>query len=202
MAFSLGSVRQWHWISSAVCLVGMLLFAVTGVTLNHAAEIPSTPEIVSHEGQVPDALIEAVRNLASDGREQRILPGVLKKWLAAEYQIHIPRARRGEWDGGEFYLALPRPGGDAWFSLDTESGEFIYESTDRGWIAYFNDLHKGRDTGTAWRWYLDLFAVACIVFCLTGFWLLWQQSSRRVSTWPITALGVLIPLVIALVFIH
>jgi len=29
-------LRQWHWISSAVCLVLMLLFAASGITLNHA----------------------------------------------------------------------------------------------------------------------------------------------------------------------
>jgi len=27
---------RWHWISAAICLVGMILFAITGVTLNHA----------------------------------------------------------------------------------------------------------------------------------------------------------------------
>lgn len=202
VAISLGSVRQWHWISSAVCLVGMLLFAVTGITLNHAAEIPATPKIVSHEGQVPEALLQELSALNVEDGQGAAFPDSLNNWLASEYQIYIPRGRTAEWDSGEFYLAMPRPGGDAWLSLDIESGEMVYESTNRGWIAYFNDLHKGRDTGTAWRWYLDIFAVACVVFCLTGFWLLWQQSSRRVSTWPITALGVLIPLVIALVFIH
>ena len=199
MAISLGTARQWHWISSAVCLVGMLLFAITGITLNHAAEIPSEPSIVSHEAVVPAALMEG---WDADNQETPQLPSSLMGWLADEYRIFVPRHHRGEWDSGEFYLAMPRPGGDAWLSLDTATGDFIFESTDRGWIAYFNDLHKGRDTGTVWRWFLDVFAVACVIFCLTGFWLLWKQSSRRVSTWPITALGVVIPLVIALVFIH
>ncbi|NIV36045.1 MAG: hypothetical protein GWN58_43325, partial [Anaerolineae bacterium] len=36
MRLWLGTLRQWHWISSALCLVGMLLFSVTGITLNHA----------------------------------------------------------------------------------------------------------------------------------------------------------------------
>ncbi|WP_160153979.1 PepSY-associated TM helix domain-containing protein [Microbulbifer sp. ALW1] len=199
MAISFGTVRQWHWISSAVCLVGILLFAITGITLNHAGEIPATPKLVSHELVVPEALIQ-------DWRPAELvephLPADLIEWLAEEHRILVPRRHRGDWDDGEFYIAMPKPGGDAWLSLVPETGELIFESTDRGWIAYFNDLHKGRDTGSAWRWYLDVFAVACVVFCLTGFWLLWQQSSRRVSTWPITALGVLIPLVIALVFIH
>ena len=27
-------VRTWHWMSGAVCLIGMLLFALTGITLS------------------------------------------------------------------------------------------------------------------------------------------------------------------------
>ena len=38
------TLYQWHWISSALSLVGMLLFAVTGFTLNHAADIESKPQ--------------------------------------------------------------------------------------------------------------------------------------------------------------
>ncbi len=45
--------------------------------------------------------------------------------------------------------ALPRPGGDAWLSVERDSGAISYEITDRGWIAYLNDLHKGRKPGTA-----------------------------------------------------
>ena len=69
-------------------------------------------------------------------------------------------------------MSLPRPGGDAWLAIDLDTGEARYEQTDRGWIAYLNDLHKGRHTGTAWSWFLDLFAVACVVFCVTGLVLL------------------------------
>jgi len=35
---------QWHWITSAVCLVGMLLFAFTGITLNHSGSLESSPQ--------------------------------------------------------------------------------------------------------------------------------------------------------------
>jgi hypothetical protein len=36
-SFWLKHLHRWHWISAAACLVGMLLFAATGITLNHAA---------------------------------------------------------------------------------------------------------------------------------------------------------------------
>ena len=44
-AFWLRQMRQWHWISAAVCLIGMLLFAVTGITLNHSGTIEARPVV-------------------------------------------------------------------------------------------------------------------------------------------------------------
>ena len=87
-------------------------------------------------------------------------------------------------------------------SLDRKSGEARYELTDRGWISYLNDLHKGRNTGTAWSLFLDAFAVACIVFCVTGLVLLQLLSHARPSTWPLVGLGLLIPVLITIAFIH
>ncbi|HAS28949.1 MAG TPA: hypothetical protein DCS56_02430, partial [Alcanivorax sp.] len=39
----LKQLHQWHWISSALCLISMVLFSVTGITLNHAADIDAQP---------------------------------------------------------------------------------------------------------------------------------------------------------------
>ena len=108
----------------------------------------------------------------------------------------------GEWDGIEFYAAWPGSGADSWIAVDAELGTVTYENVDRGWISYFNDLHKGRNTGNAWRWFIDIFAVACIIFSVTGLQLLMRHSKTRASTWPITTLGVLIPFVIILLFVH
>ena len=52
-----GTVRQWHWISSAVCLVGMLLFAFTGITLNHAADIEASPQVQTTEAELSEGLL-------------------------------------------------------------------------------------------------------------------------------------------------
>ena len=35
-AWWLKQLYQWHWISSAISLIGLILFAITGFTLNHA----------------------------------------------------------------------------------------------------------------------------------------------------------------------
>ena len=195
---SLGSARQWHWISGAITLIGMAMFALTGITLNHAADIPSAHQVFTIEQALPAELTSSLERLPEG---TIVLPAALRAYFAEQHEINVPASSKGEWDGVEFYLAMAKPGSDAWLAIDTEFQEFIYERTDRGWVAYFNDLHKGRDTGTVWRWFLDIFSVACLIFCITGLLLLLKQAKHRVSTWPITTLGIVIPVVILLVFV-
>lgn len=177
----------------------MLLFAVTGITLNHAASIPAEPEVDTIESEVPAEILAAI---STPDASEAPLPGELQRWLAIDLDLHIAAETPAEWSGDEIYMALPRPGGDAWLSIDLHSGEVFYERTDRGWISYLNDLHKGRNTGTVWRWFIDGFALACIVFCITGLWLLIRYAGHRPATWPTVALGVVLPVVLIILFIH
>ena len=193
----LGTLRQWHWISSALCLAGMLLFAVTGITLNHANQISAKPLIVTLDTALPKPLLVELQLAAT----QQQLPSSVHNWLEQQLKQSI-NPTHAEWSSSELYLALPRPGGDGWFSIDLDSGELLYESTDRGWIAYFNDLHKGRNSGAAWSWFIDIFAGICVLFSFTGLWLLTRQTKMRPSTWPVTLAGLVIPLLIMLLFIH
>ena len=197
MRLSLGSIRQWHWVSAAVTLVGMLLFAITGITLNHAAAIKADPQIITIEAAVPEALLQPLLHLPPG---KVTLPAALQQYLTAQ-GVNIGPQQPGEWDGSEFYAAMPKPGADAWLALDAQAAGFSYEQTDRGWVAYFNDLHKGRDSGGVWFWFIDAFAVVCVGFCVTGLILLFRQGPHRPMTWPMIALGALLPVVIMLVFI-
>lgn len=125
----------------------------------------------------------------------------MARWLDESLDA-ATAGKTAEWSADEVYLSLPRAGGDAWLSIDLASGEVEYERTDRGWISYLNDLHKGRNTGLAWSWFLDIFAVACLVFSLTGLVLLKMHADNRSATWPMVGMGVVIPVVLALLFIH
>ncbi|MGE0803035.1 MAG: PepSY-associated TM helix domain-containing protein [Lautropia sp.] len=216
-AYWLKTLHQWHWISSAVCLVGLLLFSITGITLNHAAQIEAQPRIDTRELQLPDpvraelvARASGARPPAAAGRGDQAalpaepapaLPEAVIRWAAGELAVDL-RGREVEWSTDEVYVALPRPGGDAWLRIGLPDGELTYERTDRGWISYLNDLHKGRHTGVAWSWFIDLFAVACLVFAITGLFILKMHAANRPSTWPVVGFGVALPAVLAILFVH
>lgn len=197
--FWLRTLHQWHWISSAVCLVGMLLFAITGITLNHASRIEASPDVVNVTTEVPPVLLEQLASQDHDGNAP--LPPSLARWLGDELSVSIG-ARQAEWSEEEIYLSMPSPGADAWLSIDRASGAVEFESTNRGWVSYFNDLHKGRNAGPAWGWFLDVFAVATLVFCVTGLFLLYLHARQRRMTWPMVGLGLVVPALLALLFIH
>lgn len=197
-AFWLKHLHRWHWISSAVSLVVLLLFSVTGFTLNHAASIEASPRVERRDAMLPGDLSKRLAGV--DGKSSP-LPSSVADAVAARTGADVA-GRVADWSDDEVYVSLPRPGGDAWVSIDRDTGEVRYEATDRGWLAYLNDLHKGRNTGPAWRWFIDVFALACVVFALTGLLLLKMHAGQRRMTWPMVALGFVLPLVVALLFIH
>lgn len=198
----LKQLHQWHWISSAICLIGMILFAVTGITLNHAADIESKPTVVSRTAQLPGPLTTSIKPASADEHDSKAaLPAAVRDWLAKELG-RVVDGREAEWNRDEIYLAMPRPGGDAWIRIARDSGEVEYEDTDRGWISYLNDLHKGRHAGVAWSWFIDIFAVACLLFSITGLLILKFHAVSRPSTWPLVGLGLVIPALLALLLIH
>ena len=197
-AFWMRQLHQWHWVSSALCLIGLLLFALTGVTLNHARQIEATPEVSCRSATLPLPLRKAV---AGTDERKASLPAPVSAWLSDTLRARAAR-QPADWTADEIYLSLPRPGGDAWLSIDRGTGAVEYEVTRRGAIAYLNDLHKGRHAGAAWSWFLDVFALACLVFAVTGLLLLKLHSARRASTWPLVSLGMVVPVVLALIFIH
>jgi hypothetical protein len=198
-SFWLKQLHQWHWVSAALCLIGMLLFAATGITLNHAGQIEAAPRVTTRTATLPATLLAALPPPAGD--EKRPLPPALSTWIGAELSVSAA-GREAEWSATEIYLPLPRPGGDAWLSIDRTSGEVTHDVTTRGWISYLNDLHKGRHTGLAWSWFIDIFAVACLVFCGTGLFLLHLHAGARPTTWPVVGLGLVVPAILAILFIH
>lgn len=198
-SFWLKQLHQWHWISAALSLVGMLLFAITGITLNHAGQIEAEPKVVSRKTTLPPDLLAVLAKGPEEGK--RPLPVQLEPFLDETVGAEVA-GREGEWSPDEVYVALARPGGDAWVSIDRETGAVEHEKTTRGAISLLNDLHKGRNTGKAWSWFIDIFAAACVIFTVTGLILLQFHARARPLTWPLVGLGLVAPVLLVILFVH
>ncbi|MEO7496280.1 MAG: PepSY-associated TM helix domain-containing protein [Massilia sp.] len=202
-AIWLKNLHQWHWISSALCLLGMLLFSITGFTLNHASQIEAKPVVTRTKATLPAPLQAALAQAAARqaaAKTSAPLPPAVARWADERFGLDVA-AVDAEWTEDDAYLPLPRPGGDAWLRIATD-GAAEYEVTSRGAVSWLNDMHKGRNAGAAWSWFIDLFSLACLVFCITGFLILKLHAANRRATWPVIGFGILLPIVLALLFVH
>jgi len=196
-AFWKGQLRTWHWISSALCLAGLLLFAVTGFTLNHASSIEAQPRTETREIALSPAL------LAMIAKARNGVPLEADVADAFERETNVTVAGRdAEVSDGEINIDLAAPGVDSYITVDTAAGTASYERIHRGTIAVLNDLHKGRDAGPVWAVFIDVIAVACVIFSLTGLGLLWVHARGRSLTWPLTTLGLVLPAILFILFVH
>lgn len=190
--------RQWHWISSALILSLMLLFSVTGFTLNHPDWFTSTPVTQTAEFEL-SADLQVALSAADSGAA---LTPALSTQLAQETDITIPRSALPIIEYEELILDLGGPGVDANLTIDLVTGEAFYERIDNGFVARLNDLHKGRDAGPVWGVMIDITALACLVFCVSGLGLLFINAKGRTLTWPLTSFGLVIPLIAYILFVH
>lgn len=192
------TTHLWHWISAAVCFGALMLFTVTGITLNHASAISAAPHVRTGAAPIPEDLRGV---LAAQGPDPAGIPAAVARWVDDEFDISLRNAS-AEWSDEELYLSAPGPGRDAWVSIDRAGGTATFETTDRGWVSYFNDLHKGRNTGMVWTIFIDVVAAACLFFSLTGLVLLWIQARQRSSTWPLVSGGVVLVTGFMIFFAH
>src|ERR1035437_2787185 len=70
-----------------------------------------------------------------------------------------------------------------------------------GWHSIVNNLHKGRDTGPAWRLPIDLSAVPMTFVSVTGMALIFFLAKRRFSGLMAACVGAVLSYVVYLVWV-
>ncbi|MEL6428624.1 MAG: PepSY-associated TM helix domain-containing protein [Planctomycetota bacterium] len=187
-------IARWgHTFVSSFGFGALVFFSVTGITLNHP-DVFETAEPVELEfsGSLEPSLLAV-----SDGGVEVQRLEIVEE-LRAEHGL---RGRVTEFriDDDEVSVVFAAPGysADAW--IDRTSGSFEGVTVTQGTWVLLNDLHKGRDSGAAWRWLIDVSAAILIVAGLSGIWLLWYVRKRRTNGLLVTVLGAaLLPLVYVL----
>ena len=159
-------LRAIHVYVSMALLMMMIFFAVTGITLNHPQWFDG--EGVSHTSQVP--LPSYLTALSAAERSQ-----ALAHYVASQYVMDFSHADISE---EEISIVQKGPGTYKSLLIDLVEGESYFESIEYGLVAILNDLHKGRNSGLAWSWVLDICAILMLLFSITGALLLIPQQRR------------------------
>jgi hypothetical protein len=180
-SIKLAALARWlHLYLSLFGFATILFFAVTGLTLNHAAWFESGGE------REREQQLEVPRDLL-DPPEEAALAG----WLHTNAGVH-----------GEVYdfsadeehvsIVLKGPG----YAVDAEvdvarASVSVRERQLNSW-AILDDLHKGRDSGAVWSWVIDVSAVLMALSAATGLWLLLYIQRRRNPGLVVTLVGALV----------
>jgi hypothetical protein len=158
--------RTLHIYLSMFGLLVMLLFGLTGFTVNHEDWFQATtPRVREQEIKTP------VDKIAANDRLGIVehLRGTLK----------ISGAMTGFDDlDNRIFVGFKEPGQTWEVEIEKSSGVTRARQEMFNFIALINNLHRGRYSGTAWRWVIDISAGFIVVACGTGM-VLWLVLPRR-----------------------
>jgi hypothetical protein len=94
-------------------------------------------------------------------------------------------------DDAELSISFQGPGYTADAYIDRTTGNLQLSTNELGFVAMMNDLHKGRDTTSSWRWLIDASAYFLIFISLSGIILLLYLKKRRIWGLLLLLLGFL-----------
>jgi hypothetical protein len=170
-----------HIYLSMAGFVLVLLFGVTGLTLNHDDFGFSQPKVTTTTLSLDRSLV------ANPDRDA--IAGELRRRLGIRSPVTEYRA-----DDQEVDVTFTAPGSRVQVTIDRTDGAAQVERETRGLIGRIDDLHKGLDSGRVWSWIIDITAVLLICSALTGIATLLSLPKRRVRGLlaGAVALGVLV----------
>lgn len=179
--------RWLHVYTSMIALLIVLFFGITGITLNHpdwtfgdatSAETVSGTLVV--DPTFDDGTIDWL-SIAEEVRADYDIKGQVSDFGVVEERASI---------------SFVNPGYSAFLQFDSGDGSFDLTVEQQGFVAVMNDLHKGRDTGSAWRWVIDVSAGFLVLISLTGLTMQFFLRKRRFSALTSAVVGGIVSIVL------
>lgn len=173
-------IRWLHIYGSMISCAIVLFFSVTGLTLNHPTWF--------------GASVERVRESSGELKREWLAgaDGQPAKLEIVEHLRHAAGARGAisdfTVDESQLIVAFRAPGYTADAFIERDTGKYQMTESALGFVAVLNDLHKGRDSGAAWSWVIDISAVLLVLVSLTGLLLILYINRHR-RTGLLTGVG-------------
>jgi hypothetical protein len=158
--------RTIHIYLTMAGLAVMLFFGVTGFTVNHEDWLGATePRVEEREGKTPVELLAKTDHL-------RVV-----EHLRSTFQITGAMSHLDDEDQS-LAVAFKAPGQTWEVQIDKASGDTKVHQELFNFTAVINNLHRGRYSGRAWSWIIDISAVLIVLACATGV-ILWLALPKR-----------------------
>lgn len=178
--------RLIHAYTSMIALLLVLFFGLTGITVNH-------PEWTFGDGPTTTSKSGTMTfEVASNGNTDYLK---VSEFLRDRYNISADVSDYST-TGTQGSIAYRGPGYAADATFDTETGDYRLGIEQQGFVGVMNDLHKGRDASSSWKWAIDVSAAFLVVISLSGLLLQLFLKRRRRSALIVAGVGVVIAIVL------
>jgi hypothetical protein len=184
------AARWLHIYLSMVSFAILFFFAVTGITLNHAEWFSGEARTKQMRGQVNQQWVKA-KDVAKLEISEYLRKTHGIKSALSDFRV----------DDSQVSVSYKGPGYTADAFVDRDSGKYELTETRQGMVAVLNDLHKGRDTGSAWAWIIDVSAFLMTLVSLTGLALIFFLQKRRMSGLVAVVIGAILCWLVYLIWV-
>ncbi len=178
--------RLIHAYTSMIALLLVLFFGITGITLNHPEwTFGDAPTTTTKTGTM-------TFEVAPDGNVDYLR---VSEFLRDRYAISADVSDY-QTTGNQGSISYRAPGYAADASFDTSTGAYRVTIEQQGFVGVMNDLHKGRDATSSWKWAIDVSAAILVVIALSGLLLQLFLKRRRRSALIVAAVGTVLAIVL------
>ena len=173
--------RIIHVYTSMAALLIVLFFGITGITLNHPTwSIGDSVTRSTITGMLPFA---AINNGAVD-------------YLSVSEYMRTNHAVTGAVEafdtaGTTGSISYRKPGYHADLTFNETDGSYELVIEQQGFLGVMNDLHKGRDAGSSWKWLIDIAGLLLVAISFSGMVMQLFLRKRRRSAFIVAGVGAL-----------
>ena len=173
--------RYVHGWLSAFAFIALFFFSLTGLLLNH-------PEWFEGNKNEQTQTLTLPAELNAKLAQQENPTEALLSYVRQQQSL-IGRYQSSEVMDGEVMIRLESPAGstDVWAMLD--QGEVEITTKPASTVSLINDLHRGKNSGEAWSWFIDISAIVILLLSIAGYILFLSIKTRLVTHLVLTALS-------------
>ena len=173
--------RYVHGWLSAFAFLTLLFFSVTGLLLNHPEWFEPTKTEQTTQLILPESILKSIK-------QQENPSDAILNYVRQQQNV-VGRYQSSEVMDNEVMIRLESPAGatDIWVMADTGETEITQKPAST--VSMLNDLHRGKNSGLAWSWLIDISAIIVIALSLVGYILFLSIKTRLVTHLVLTAVS-------------
>jgi hypothetical protein len=161
----------------------ILLFAITGLTLNH-------PDLAMRTRSSQASNITLAEDLVNPPDAKKIT-----EELRRRLDVRSPATLYRE-SPEEIEVVFAAPGTRTQVLIYRDSRTVVVDTESRGFLGKIEDLHKGHDSGRVWSWTIDITAILLATSAVTGIITLASLPGRRKTGFVFGAVGLVATVVV------